>query len=98
MASAPCPVLIIGSTEPVRRVLILLDASSLSEQALMPGLAVAAGLRCQVSVLRKDLIVISTDGHGGQRRWVYGAVAEKILRGAHCSILVVRPPADQLSG
>lgn len=44
-----------------------------------------------------DLIVIATHGRTGLRRWVYGSVAEKVLRGAHCAVMVVRPPADQLN-
>lgn len=38
-----------------------------------------------------DLIVISSHGRSGLSRWIYGSVAEKVLRGARCcSTLVVR--------
>jgi len=37
-----------------------------------------------------DLIVMSTHGRSGVSRWVYGSVAEKVLRGAHCPTLIVR--------
>lgn len=38
-----------------------------------------------------DLIVISSHGRSGISRWLYGSVAEKVLRGARCcSTLVVR--------
>jgi len=38
-----------------------------------------------------DLIVISSHGRSGISRWIYGSVAEKVLRGARCcSTLVVR--------
>jgi nucleotide-binding universal stress UspA family protein len=38
-----------------------------------------------------DLIVMSSHGRSGFSRWVYGSVAEKVLRGAtFCSTLVVR--------
>jgi nucleotide-binding universal stress UspA family protein len=37
-----------------------------------------------------DLIVMSTHGRSGLSRWVYGSVAEKVLRGAHCPTLIVR--------
>ncbi len=37
-----------------------------------------------------DLIVMSTHGRTGARLWAYGSVAEKVLRAAPCSVLVVR--------
>lgn len=40
-----------------------------------------------------DLIVISSHGRSGVSRWLYGSVAEKVLRGAHCATLVVRGQA-----
>jgi nucleotide-binding universal stress UspA family protein len=39
-----------------------------------------------------DLIVMSTHGRTGLRRWVYGSVTEKVLHSASSSMLVVRPP------
>ncbi|HEX6384414.1 MAG TPA: universal stress protein, partial [Anaerolineae bacterium] len=44
-----------------------------------------------------DLIVMATHGHTGLRRWVYGSVTEKVLRGSRCALLVVRPPAHELT-
>ena len=40
--------------------------------------------------LKADLIVMSTHGRSGVRRWVYGSVAEKVLRGADAPVLLVR--------
>ncbi len=37
-----------------------------------------------------DLIVMSTHGRTGARLWAYGSIAEKVLRAAPCSVLVVR--------
>jgi nucleotide-binding universal stress UspA family protein len=37
-----------------------------------------------------DLIVMSTHGRSGIQRWVYGSVADKVLRGATCPVLLVR--------
>ncbi|MBX3000777.1 MAG: universal stress protein [Caldilineaceae bacterium] len=37
-----------------------------------------------------DLIVMSTHGRSGMQRWVYGSVADKVLRGATCPVLLVR--------
>jgi nucleotide-binding universal stress UspA family protein len=39
-----------------------------------------------------DLIVMSTHGRSGLTRWILGSVADKVLRGSHLPILLVRPP------
>jgi nucleotide-binding universal stress UspA family protein len=38
-----------------------------------------------------DLIVMATHGRTGVRRWVYGSVTEKVLRGSERNLLAVRP-------
>lgn len=43
-----------------------------------------------------DLVAMATHGRTGLRRWVYGSVTEKVLRGAHAALLVVRVPAHLL--
>lgn len=40
-----------------------------------------------------DMIVIGTAGHSALERMMLGSTAEKVVRGAHCSVLTVRPPA-----
>jgi nucleotide-binding universal stress UspA family protein len=37
-----------------------------------------------------DLIVMSTHGRSGLRRWVYGSVADKVLRSAQTPVLLIR--------
>jgi nucleotide-binding universal stress UspA family protein len=37
-----------------------------------------------------DLITMCTHGRSGVNRWVYGSVAEKVLHGAPCPLLLVR--------
>jgi len=37
-----------------------------------------------------DLIAMCTHGRTGLARWAYGSVAEKVMRHAHCPILLVR--------
>ncbi len=39
-----------------------------------------------------DLIAMSTHGRHGVRRWAFGSVTDKVLRGSHKPILVVRAP------
>ena len=41
-----------------------------------------------------DLIVMSTHGRTGVRRWAYGSVANKVLQAASCAVLIVRPVSD----
>jgi nucleotide-binding universal stress UspA family protein len=40
---------------------------------------------------RTDLIVMSSHGRSGLSRWVLGSVTERVLRGAECAVLRVRP-------
>jgi nucleotide-binding universal stress UspA family protein len=42
-----------------------------------------------------DLIVMATHGRSGLQRWVYGSVADKVLRGADIPILLVRAHPNQ---
>jgi nucleotide-binding universal stress UspA family protein len=44
-----------------------------------------------------DLIVVGSHGRSGFSRLLMGSVAEGVMRGAHCSVLVVKNPADQLA-
>lgn len=37
-----------------------------------------------------DLIVMSTHGHSGLGRWVYGSVAAKVLQAAPCPVFLIR--------
>lgn len=41
-----------------------------------------------------DLVVMSTHGRTGLRRWIYGSITEKLLRSAPCNLLIVRPPSE----
>jgi nucleotide-binding universal stress UspA family protein len=41
--------------------------------------------------IEADMIVMSAHGHSGASRWVYGSVASRVLRGASCPVLLVRP-------
>ncbi|MFW6097994.1 MAG: universal stress protein [Chloroflexota bacterium] len=43
-----------------------------------------------------DLIIMSTHGRSGPRRWILGSVTEKVLREAPCPVLVIRPE-DELA-
>jgi nucleotide-binding universal stress UspA family protein len=45
-----------------------------------------------------DLIVISSHGRSGISRWVYGSVAEKVLRQSCCATLIIREQVEQTAG
>ncbi|HLF26667.1 MAG TPA: universal stress protein [Anaerolineae bacterium] len=40
--------------------------------------------------VKADLIAMCTHGRTGLARWAYGSVAEKVVRHAHCPVLLVR--------
>lgn len=45
-----------------------------------------------------DLIIMSSHGYSGVKRWAHGSVAEKILRGAPCATLVIRCFSGEQNG
>jgi nucleotide-binding universal stress UspA family protein len=52
LRAAPCPVLAVRSTQPIKRILIPLDGSPLAERALAPGLEIAERVGGKVTLLR----------------------------------------------
>ncbi len=42
-----------------------------------------------------DLIVMSTHGRTGLRRWAFGSVTAKVLRNTKCDMLTIRPTAGE---
>jgi nucleotide-binding universal stress UspA family protein len=44
---------------------------------------------------KADLIVIATHGTTGWRRFVFGSVAEKVVRFAKCPVLTIRNPQEE---
>lgn len=43
-----------------------------------------------------DLIVMTTHGRSGLKRWVYGSVTEKVLRSTEAAVLIIRPEEGRL--
>ena len=43
-----------------------------------------------------DLIMMSSHGRSGISRWIYGSVAEKLMRQAPCAMIVLQSKADKL--
>jgi nucleotide-binding universal stress UspA family protein len=48
-------------------------------------------------LLNVDAIVMSTHGLGGVRRWVYGSVADKVLRHAKVPVLLIRANEERMA-
>lgn len=44
-----------------------------------------------------DLLVMSTHGRSGLRRWLYGSVTAKVMRDSHASMLIIRPPGFEVN-
>lgn len=44
-----------------------------------------------------DLVAMSTHGRSGLRRWLYGSVTAKIMRGSDSHMLIVRPSNNELT-
>lgn len=42
-----------------------------------------------------DLVVIGAKPHGRLAKWLVGSVSDDTLKNAACTVVVVRPPADQ---
>jgi nucleotide-binding universal stress UspA family protein len=45
--------------------------------------------------MKADLLVVGTHGRKGVSHLLLGSVAERLVRTAHCPVLVVRPEAAQ---
>lgn len=42
-----------------------------------------------------DLVVMSSHGRSGLRRFIFGSIAERILQGVNVPVLVIRPGKDE---
>jgi nucleotide-binding universal stress UspA family protein len=60
------------------------------------GENVADALLNVASSLGVDTIVMSTHGRGGISRWVFGSVADKVLRHAELPVLLIRAKEETL--
>ena len=65
------------------------------EHCYLTGFPVAELLKC-AERNDADLIVIGSHGRSGLSRLIMGSVAEGVMRGASCPVLIVKPPAAKL--
>jgi nucleotide-binding universal stress UspA family protein len=54
----------------------------------------AAAIVRQATAMDAELVVVGTRGETGLARVLLGSVAEKVVRNAPCSVLVVRKPSS----
>ncbi|MFQ6122534.1 MAG: universal stress protein [Dehalococcoidales bacterium] len=62
------------------------------QSEIITGKAVADSIADYATKNEVDLIVIATHGRSGVSRWVWGSVADRILRSACVPVLMVRAP------
>ena len=78
----------------LQRIVKRFDKDSISTRAeLLYGFA-AEELTDYASKNAVDLIVIATHGRSGISRWVWGSVADRLLRSACVPIMMVRAPGS----
>jgi len=65
-------------------------AEALSAQIIVTTGHAASAISDVVTDNDIDLIVMSTHGRSGLSRWVFGSVAEKVVRLAECPVLLIR--------
>ena len=58
---------------------------------LLVGSTVASAVLEHAESTHADLLALATHGRGGFRRALVGSVADKIIRGTHAPVLIVRP-------
>jgi nucleotide-binding universal stress UspA family protein len=61
---------------------------------VVEGRNVAELILDNMVALEVDIIVMSTHGRGGLSRWVFGSVADKVLRRAEVPILLIRAQGE----
>lgn len=74
----------------LQRIINQYDAANFADYKVLSGKA-ALAIVDYVANNDVDLLAMVTHGYTGSQRWAYGSVAEKVIRGADCSLLIVRP-------
>jgi nucleotide-binding universal stress UspA family protein len=71
-----------------------LPASLSTEQHVLTG-SPAEQILQHAEQTGADLVVMSTHGRAGVARWALGSVADRVLRGGHLPVLLIRPQSSQ---
>lgn len=71
------------------------EAGMQADVQIVMGLSPAEAILTAVDEFGADTIVMSTHGRSGVMRWVFGSVADKVLRHARVPILLARVPLEE---
>jgi nucleotide-binding universal stress UspA family protein len=79
-----------------------LNAKELQSQGIKASIAISYGNMADEIIKfadknKIDLIIISTHGHSGIKRWVLGSVALKVLHGTCTPVLLIKSRAHKIS-
>ncbi|MFC2068199.1 universal stress protein [Chloroflexota bacterium] len=81
----------------LKNIAAILNKEGLSTQTIVtPGLAADEILE-HAKKSQADLIIMSTHGRSGISRWVFGSVAEKVVRHSIVPVLAVSPHGCRVS-
>lgn len=69
-----------------------------TETHIVMGRPAAEAILSAVDEFAVDTVVMSTHGRSGVSRWVFGSVADRVLRHAKVPILLTRVPAPEVHG
>jgi nucleotide-binding universal stress UspA family protein len=68
----------------------------LAVDTVTPDYPVASGLLEAIEATGAKLVVMTSHGHSAASRWVFGSIAQKVVRGALVPVYVVRAPEEAL--
>ncbi|OGO25315.1 MAG: hypothetical protein A2144_09740 [Chloroflexi bacterium RBG_16_50_9] len=57
----------------------------------------ADGILKAAEEAKADMIAMSTHGRSGLRRWAFGSITDKVLRGSSVPVLTVRAPEGTIN-
>jgi nucleotide-binding universal stress UspA family protein len=58
------------------------------------GTGVASIICDYINEEAADLVVMSSHGHTGITRWLFGSIAQKVMQGVRVPVLIIRPDKD----
>jgi nucleotide-binding universal stress UspA family protein len=64
-----------------------------AQARVVVGTGAAEAIVVEAQALKGAVIALATHGRGGLRRAVLGSIADRVIRGASCPVLVCRPAA-----
>jgi nucleotide-binding universal stress UspA family protein len=92
----------VGQLDRPMKAYLELKAKELQSQGIKASIAISYGNMADEIIKfadknKIDLIIISTHGHSGIKRWVLGSVALKVLHGACTPVLLIKSRAHKIS-